>query len=213
MITVQDQEELFELISNYLEEDVECFALGGTAMMFYGYKITTKDIDLVFLTEKERIIFINAIEQLGYKQISAKGIYSEKTLLNQQRPLMFSRGDERFDLFLKNIFGFQIDENIIFDFFARHDFITKKELIVKVLNKEYIVLLKSVTNREKDFEDIQTIVKKDKHLDWDKIIDEAIRQKENNQWILLDLEEKMNELKKSIFLPSKLFKKLYEEQD
>ena len=42
MISTKDQEELFELISKYMDEDIECYALGGTAMMFYGYKNTSR---------------------------------------------------------------------------------------------------------------------------------------------------------------------------
>ncbi len=48
MINTEDQEALFTLISTYLKKNVTCYAIGGTAMMFYGYKTTTKDIDLVF---------------------------------------------------------------------------------------------------------------------------------------------------------------------
>ena len=48
MINTQDQEELFRLIAEYLEKDISCTAIGGTAMMFSGYKNTTKDIDIIF---------------------------------------------------------------------------------------------------------------------------------------------------------------------
>ena len=44
MINTQDQDQLFKLISNYLDKDITCYALGGTAMMYYGFKNITKDI-------------------------------------------------------------------------------------------------------------------------------------------------------------------------
>ena len=210
MINTKDQEDLFRLISNYLDKDVECFAIGGTAMMFYGYKTTTKDIDLVFKTEDERTVFIKAIKKLGYKQVSTKGIYPENKEKLKSKPLMYTRGDERFDLFLKDVFGFKLTSEITNNFHSREDFIGKKELILKVLSKEMIILLKAVTDREADFEDISTIVEQDKNVSWDFIVDQAIKQKKNKAWILMDLEETMKKLKEITFIPSKCFVKIYE---
>ena len=48
MINTQDQDQLFSLVANYLKSNLTCIAIGGTAMMFLGYKNTTKDIDLIF---------------------------------------------------------------------------------------------------------------------------------------------------------------------
>ena len=154
MINTQDQEELLRLIADYLEDDIKCVAIGGTAMMFQGYKTTTKDIDLVFTNNSERNNFIRAIEKLGYTQRSLKFVYGENRLKNKNKPLLYSRGDERFDLFVKDVFGFEIEFE---KFVQRHDFIGKKEIIVFTLSKEYLILLKAITNREKDYEDIETI--------------------------------------------------------
>ena len=52
MINTKDQEHLFKLIADYLDKDITCIAIGGTAMMFAGYKTATKDIDLVFASEQ-----------------------------------------------------------------------------------------------------------------------------------------------------------------
>ena len=208
MINTKDQEQLFQLISNYLDEDVTCLAIGGTAMMFLNYKTTTKDIDLIFSSEKDRHIFIKAIEQLGYKEKSIKEIYDKKRLKIKNKPLMFTRGDERFDLFVNNIFGFELNINSP-NIILRNDFVGEKELIIKILSKEYLILLKSITGREKDFEDIETILELEKEIDWEVITSEAIKQKKNNEWILIDLEEMMQKLKHKIFIPSKFFEKLY----
>lgn len=209
MINVEDQEALFKLISEYLEKSITCIAIGGTAMMFSGYKTTTKDIDIIFKSNQDRIIFIKAIEKLGYKQKSTIGIYPENK--HSKKPLMYSRGDERFDLFVKDVFGFNIEFNsdIITQ---RHDFISDNELIIYILPKEYLILLKSLTNRPRDFEDIVTIIQKTPEIDWIKLIDLAIAQKSNNEWILIDLEETLQKLKKITFLPQKYFKKIYAAQ-
>lgn len=212
MINTQDQQELLELIAQYLKEDIRCIAIGGTAMMFLGYKNATKDIDLVFQNNKDRKIFIDAIKDLGYSQKSLEFIYDKKRAQDKNKPVVYSRGDERFDLFVESVFGSKVDFSSK-DVTQRHDFIAKKELIVYTLSKEDIILLKSVTNREKDLEDIEAIIKIEKSINWDYIIDKAILQRKNNSWILIDLEEKMQKLKKITFIKKQYFDKIYKEEE
>lgn len=211
MIDLESQIDLFRLISSYLKKDLVCYAFGGTAMMFYGYKAATKDIDLIFESEKDREIFIDAIIQLGYKQKSLINIYKDKQIKSKNKPLMFSRGEERFDLFVKNIFQTELDKDMTGRFYARHDFMMDdKVLIIKVLSKEDIILLKSVTDRENDFEDIKTIAERESNINWDLIIDEAVKQhNKGNKMILLDLEGTLQRLKKYVFIPKKYFNRIY----
>ena len=53
MINFEQQLELFKFIGNNLEEEVECLVIGGSAMMFYGAKTETKDVDLVFMKKSD----------------------------------------------------------------------------------------------------------------------------------------------------------------
>ena len=208
MISVKEQEELFRLIGNYLKKDVECMAIGGTAMMFHGHKNATKDIDLVFGSNADCSAFANAIERLGYRRESAKSVYGEKKAKAKNAPLVYSRGDERFDLFRRNVFGFGIE----FDWekaVQRRDYLGKTEFTVLVPKKELLVLLKAVTERERDYEDIETIARAEPGLDWDFIISEAVRQRKSCPWVLVDLEEKMQKLRKKVFIRQKYFDALY----
>jgi hypothetical protein len=211
MINTKDQEELFKLISQYLKKNIECIAIGGTAMMFTNYKTTTKDIDLVFKNEEDRKTFILAIEELGYKQQALGRIYDEKRKNHSGKPLMYTRGDERFDLFVKNVFGYEISFNQE-ESIQRNDFIGKKELIIYTPTKEELVLLKAITNREKDYEDIETILSIEKVIDWNIIVNKAITQQKNNAWILIDLEDTLQKLKKNHFIKQEIFEKIYNEQ-
>jgi hypothetical protein len=208
MISTKDQEDLFRLIADYIKKDITAIAIGGTAMMFLKYKTTTKDIDLVFKTKEERDIFIDAIEELGYRQKSLIGTYDERRRKSKDAPVMYSRGEERFDLFLSSVFGFPLDFSLD-RITQRQDFIGKKELTIHILPGEYLILLKSVTSREKDYEDMETIVKAEKAIDWDLITDEAIRHRKVMQWMLIDLEEKMQRLRKVTLIKEKYFKKIY----
>lgn len=208
MINIEDQNALFDLISKSIEKDISAIAIGGTAMMFSGYKTATKDIDLVFQSEEDRIIFINAIELLGYRRKSMLDVYSEDKQKNKNKPLMFSRGEERFDLFVDSVFGFNVkfDVNL---FTQRHDFIHDNELILYVLPKEYLILLKAITSRDRDYEDIENIVQKEEFVDWDLIVNLAIEQKQLNKWILVDLEETLQKLKHKFFIKKKYFDMIY----
>lgn len=211
MITTKDQEQLFQLIADYLDKNISCIAIGGTAMMFLGYKNATKDIDLVFQSSSDRNSFIKAIEQLGYKQQSLAGIYNEKKRLHKNVPLMYTRGDERFDLFVSSVFGLVLpfDVSILK---MRVDFLEKSELIVHILPEEFLILCKVLTSRERDFDDIISIVRTKKDIDWIAVIDYAISQKAHKEWILIDLEEAMRKLQKVIFLKEELFKRIYSAQ-
>ena len=180
--------------------------------MFSGYKNATKDIDLVFENEKTRRAFIKAIEQLGYTEKALFGVYDEKRRAHEGKPKMFSRGDERFDLFVENVFGFHLDIKNA-EITQRYDFIGKKELVVKVLPKEYLILLKAITGRDKDEEDIESIILMEKEIDWQFIVDEAIKQRNSNQWLIYDLEEAMLKLKKKTFIKKQYFDALYKAEE
>lgn len=213
MIAYEDQMNIFTLISKQIAKDIECYAFGGTAMMFYGYKDETKDVDLLFENEQERDEFTKAIKSLGFSETTPRNIYIPEKLRDKDVPLMLKRDESRFDIFTKKIFHTAISQKMKEDLYAVHDFKGRHNLRVKVLRKEFIVLLKAVTEREKDFEDIVTIVKKEKSFDWQYLIDEVIWQhKHGSKWVILDIEKAMKELKQYVFIEQEYLKQLYKAQ-
>lgn len=210
MITYDDQMSLFELASKEIRKDVECYAFGGNAMMFYGYKDETKDVDLLFEEEDSRKEFIEAIKTLGFEESSPIKVYIPEKLREKHRPLMFKRAENRFDLFVKKIFRTEISPKMKEDLYAVHEFKGKKTLKVNVLRKEHIVLLKAITERQNDFDDIRNILEKEKRFDWQYLVDETIWQHEHgDSWALLDMEKMMKELKEYVFVEEKYLKQLY----
>lgn len=210
MITHPDQMALFQLLSNEISKDVVCYAFGGNAMMFYGYKEETKDVDLVFETAEDRQEFIHALKKLGYREWSPFTIYISEKLRDKHRPLVFKREDGRFDLFVKSIFKTILSQKMKEEVFAVHEFLGNHKLLVKVLRKEYIILLKSVTDRERDFDDIKLITMRDTAFNWQYLIDEVKWQfAHGDTWVLLDVEKMLKELKKYVFIEEKYFKQLY----
>ena len=211
MITYNDQEVLFTAIGKRLHKNVRCIAFGGTAMMFYGYKDDTKDIDLLFEHLEDRAEFIRVIESMGFQQSSLFNIYIPEKL-DPHKPLMYSREGARFDLFVKQIFHTVTSPKMKEDMFARHEFKETYALTVAVLRKEFIVMLKSVTERDKDFEDILTIVKKEASFNWQYLIDEVLWQYKNgDNWVLMDTIKMLHELRKYVFGEQKYLKLLTKE--
>ncbi|MDP3727925.1 MAG: hypothetical protein Q8R18_00580 [bacterium] len=211
MITKDDQDALFQLIARNLKKDVQCYAFGGNAMMYYGYKAATKDIDILFENIQDKKIFVDAITSLNYQKMSLKTIYPERLEKDPKKPEMYTRGDERFDLFVGNVFRTVFSNGMKERVWGRYDFKSEKyTLTVYVLGKEDILFLKGITHRDKDFEDIKIIVEKEKKLNWEAIIDEAIYQHtQGNDWAVLDLEETLENLKKNTFLKKEYFDRLY----
>ena len=210
MITQKDQLALFTLLSKELKRDITCYAFGGTAMMFYGYKDETKDIDILFSTEEERKEFIRVLTFFGYSEKSALNIYIPEKLRDPHRLLMYQKDDSRFDLFSKKIFQTLLSPKMQEDLFAVHEFKGKCNFQMKILRKEHLVLLKAVTDRITDFDDIKKIISLEKGFDWQYFLDEVAWQYQNgNSWIIMDSEKMMKELQKYMFIEEKYFKKLY----
>ena len=53
----------------------------------------------------------------------------------------------------------------------------------------------------------------EKNIDWSSIVNEAISQRGKKQWILYNLEETMQKLKKIAFIKKEHFDKIYEAEN
>ncbi|GEM_PF-1111489 len=209
MIDYAEQQKLFGTIAKYLSDDITCYAFGGTAMMYFGCKEQTKDIDMLFENTDLRDKFIQAIKKLGFSETSPFKIYIAEKLRDKFRPLMFSFAQIRFDLFAGKIFHTVLSPLMLEDFFAVHEFKEKHTLTVKTLSPEHIFMLKAVTERQNDFDDIRTILERRPDFNWQYLLDETIWQyKKGDNWVLYDVEKTLQELKEYIFIPETYIQKL-----
>ena len=171
MISVNNQKNLLIEIGNKLSRELTIYAIGGTAMMFLGFKEATKDIDLVFTKREDRKIFEEVAISLGYKKMDSTIVYGVKN----NRPEMINLGDSQLDLFLLEVIDFIFSENMQKRAEQTHQF--GKNLILKIADKHDIILMKCATNRAKDEDDIVSIVKIN-NIDWNILIEEAKKQVE-----------------------------------
>ena len=172
MITIDQQQKLLLNVARRLSKKITIYAIGGTAMMFLGFKDATLDIDLVFKNEKDRAVFKEAVKSLGYLEMDAIKIYGVK----RNTPEMFKLNDERFDLFVVEVVDFIFSENMKQRTEQTHQF--GETLILKIANPHDIILMKCATDRLKDKDDARRIINSTK-INWDTIIGEAKNQMES----------------------------------
>ena len=170
MIGLEEHMELFKLIGEGLKNAAECMAIGGSAMLFYGMKSATKDVDIVFFSEKELDSMIGVLKESGFSEKLL-----ERDKLKNGIPVVMHRGEERLDLFLNRVFHFTISQAMRERTRQKHEF---KNLIIDVVSHEDVILLKSVTDRDGDRADVKNIIGK-VSVNWDTIIQEARWQTEN----------------------------------
>lgn len=172
-INLDKQNELFLKIGNELKKKIECYAIGGSAMMYHGAKGETKDVDIVFLDEKDQKEVVDILEEMGFKRRLTRLVYIKRLEhLKKRSPIMLEKEDTRIDLFNKVIICFHLTENIenrvtdVFEF---------DKLVVKVISPEDIILLKCATERAGDRADALELIKKFS-INWNIVIKESLEQ-------------------------------------
>ena len=206
MITIDQQQQLLLNVSRRLGRKVTVDAIGGTAMMFLGFKDATLDIDLVFEDEKDKEVFKEAVISLGYQEMDAIKVYGAK----RNRPEMFKLDDERFDLFVVEVIDFIFSENIQKRAEQIHQF--GDTLILKIANPHDIILMKCATDRLKDKDDARKIINSTK-INWDIIIEEAKHQMElGKERAVFDVTCFLEDLRKmmDVNIPPVTLEKLFE---
>jgi len=205
MISIEAQQKLLITLAEVRPYEMTIYAVGGTAMMFYGIKKQTLDVDFVFTKEKDREIFIESAKSLGYKKLDSSIVYGFKKNI----PIMIQIADARLDLFLEDVINFRFSEAMIKRSEQIHQF--GKNLTIKLADIHDIILMKCATNRLKDEEDIISIFK-NKDINWNILIQEAENQiKLGKKTAILELGnffEKMDK-KKKLIVPKWFLDKLW----
>ena len=171
MINLEEQISLFKIIGSQLKNRVECIAIGGSAMMFYGAKSTTKDVDLVFSKKEDLEAVKEVLFDSGFdERKNIKGIFREDE--ETFKPIMMDGTNTRFDLFLNEVIGFKIHEKTIERLKEVHEF---GNFTVKTASPEDILMMKACTEREKDRDDAAELIRKF-NINWNTILDESSKQ-------------------------------------
>lgn len=173
MISLEQQNELFKLIGESLKNKIECYVIGGSAMLYYGTKGSTKDVDLVFEHYEDRKKIIDTLKSLGFKERSSR-VVSLVYVKKKNTPIMLERDETRFDLFVNKIINTTLSDAMKERVKSLYEY---EKFIVKVLAPEDLIITKCATERAGDRKDAYEIIHSTK-IDWSIIIKESIYQAE-----------------------------------
>lgn len=167
MIGLEEQNQLFLLMGQKLKRKIECYVIGGSAMLYYNMKSATKDVDIVFDKEEDRNEVIKLLREIGY---SERGIKVEVIYVKKKNvPVLLQKDDTRIDLFFEKIITTRLTDSMKDRIRQVYDFVN---LTIKVLAPEDIIFLKCATERAGDRVDAVNILKK-VSVNWNVISEEA----------------------------------------
>lgn len=160
-------------LATKISKETTLFMIGGLALIQYGLKAATKDIDIVVGHEEELHRLINSLEQLGYRSLD-NGVISKAYKEMETARILENSDGFRWDIFYRQICGALILTREM----ARRakNFYKEKFLTIKIVSKEDIFLFKGITERETDLNDMRLLA--ETGLDWAVIKEECRIQSE-----------------------------------
>jgi len=171
-------EEILHKVAVNLTKDTDAYLIGGAAMIFYGRKAATKDIDIVFPDADSLRCFKGAATGAGFKPLTDPG--QEYRNIGAWIILEAASGI-RFDLFHRRVCdALELTDTIIARAIHFRDL---GKLHVHLMAPEDIVLFKGITEREADLEDIRILA--EAGLDWGVVEEECLSQNGSGKWAIL----------------------------
>jgi len=172
---MRSDKEFLDMILTYIGErlkhEVEGLLIGGNAMIYYGLKEVTKDLDLVFFQRKDisgiiQIILSHPLYRNA--KILRKLPYKIKPeLLKRGEPTIIGNSDlPRFDIFYKHVFSIEVEKM----FQSSKRSIRFDLLKLKLIEPENLIFLKAVTTRPVDMEDVMRLIKS-LNIDWNALVE------------------------------------------
>lgn len=153
-------------LGNRLDSTIHAYLFGGANLLLRGLKKATKDLDIVVESEGDFSKLKGALLAMGFEPLTKKRFTSSDEKLNPSG-IYVSKDLPRFDLFTKVIC------NALFlteGMKARAGAMAFGKLVLHLLSLEDVFLLKSITEREGDLEDMATILKRGGDLRWGEIL-------------------------------------------
>lgn len=157
-----------------LKSTLHVYLFGGANMLLRGLKKATKDLDVVVASKGDFLRLRDALLALGFKPLARTEMTPGDKKLNPSG-IYVSKNLPRFDLFTKVIC------NALFlteEMKARAKAMAFGKLVLHLLSLEDVFLLKSITEREGDIEDMAIIFKRGGHLQWDEILRTYLEEEE-----------------------------------
>jgi len=194
-----------EKIGKALKRKVTVYLIGGATMVFRGQKFSTKDVDLVLTSGEELKHLVEALKAMGF--FEDVELPEEYQRLGASAVMRDSKGFQ-LDLFFGQVYqGLELTGRM-----ERRAQILKVfgNLDVRLLSADDIFLLKGVTDREADLEDMRILV--EGGIDWNTVKEECLLQEKRRIWEDL-LVNRLMELKERYGIESPIVRDLMESAD
>jgi hypothetical protein len=194
-----------ERIGNSLKRRIKVFLIGGCSMVLRGYKLATKDIDVVFANLSDIKEVTDVLKGLGFQEVVE--LPKDYDALGASAILRDIKGFQ-FDIFHKLVCrGLEITDRME----KRAEFYRSLgNLDVYMMASEDIFLFKSITEREADILDMRTLA--ERGLDWEVIKEECISQEKRRIWEYF-LVYRLEELKSRFGVEAPIIQELWRRGD
>jgi hypothetical protein len=151
------------------------FVIGGLALINYGLKNATKDIDVVVMSSKDLNNLVESLVSENYHSPENYVLTRPYEEMEISRIMENSAGF-RWDIFVRTICGRLVfSENMAS---RATTFYSKNKLELKMASREDIFLFKGITEREADLDDMRLIA--ESSLNWQVVRDECIYQSDHS---------------------------------
>jgi hypothetical protein len=178
---------LFQDIANNLSFDIVVYLIGGENLRIKGIRNKTKDCDLLVTDNSSLDVLVEASKNLGYTSGNDESKSSDVGL--QVEPSVFLNHPirPRLEIFTITILRKLYISDTMRERAKYEEFHGRHKLRLGILQDEDVFLLKCVTARENDLQDMNAILKT-RNFNWDTLWDEIEKQdKDTGKVIFLNI--------------------------
>jgi predicted transcriptional regulator len=178
---------LFIEIDQKITEPVSVYIIGGENMRIKGLKNSTKDCDLVVDEDTAIELLSKALKEIGYTSIDEKKLSKDDVRVGAVKKFTYSEKSD-IEIFYKNIGNKLSLTNGMKQRSVKLDLPGLSRLKLFQVSNEDIFLLKTVTSREGDLDDMKKIIESG-NFDWSivyKELEDQFEESRNYFSIVLD---------------------------
>jgi predicted transcriptional regulator len=185
---------------------VSIYIIGGENMRIKGLKHSTKDCDLVLNDESSMKSISDALYQIGFTTIDDNKLSRDDQRVGPAKKFVYP-GKSDIELFYSKIGNKLSLTEQMKERASRLEIEGLSNLQLYLLSNEDIFLLKGVTSREGDLDDMRKLVEKGE-FDWDVIYEELERQTTYSNGFLGIIMDSIDDLKQRTGIKPPIYKKL-----
>jgi len=174
--SVKDLNNIFKAIDSKATNKISAYMIGGGALMQFGLKGLTKDIDLVVKSKKEYDALYKILKSLMYKETALTNGISRLSV-----SAALQKEDARIDMFLDKICGKMSFSSAMVS--RSKIFFEGKNFSVYTASIEDIFVFKTITDREGDKADCEAIIRQGPN--WNTILAEIREQAKKGEQVWL----------------------------